>query len=82
LNAGSHFIGVGAEAKTSNDQGWMSSVTYSPSLETSIGLGFIKSGDQRMGEKVRAIDLVNNKSVEVEITSPHFFDPEGGRLRV
>ena len=80
LNAGSHFIAIGAEAKTSNDQGWMSSVTFSPNLETSIGLGFIKSGDQRMGEIVRAVDLVNNKDIEVEITSPHFFDPEGVRL--
>ena len=41
-----------------NDQGWMSSVAYSPSLGHSIGLGFIKRGHERMGEIVRAMSPV------------------------
>ena len=59
----------------------MSSVAYSPILGHMIGLGFIKRGDTRLGETVMAVDPVRGGKVEVEIVSPHFFDPEGKRLR-
>jgi sarcosine oxidase subunit alpha len=81
LIAGSHFITKGDEATMANDQGWMTSVAYSPSLGHSIGLGFIKSGDSRMGEIVRAVSPVHDTEMEVEIVSAHFIDPEGERLR-
>ena len=60
----------------------MSSVTFSPELGHSIGIGFIKQGHERLGEVVRAVDLVRGKDIEVEIVSAHFIDPEGERLRV
>ena len=81
FNAGSHFIAVDAEQKLENDEGWMSSVAYSPILGHMIGLGFIRRGDARLGETVMAADPVRGGNVEVEIVSPHFFDPEGKRLR-
>ncbi|SEK68128.1 sarcosine oxidase subunit alpha [Roseovarius nanhaiticus] len=81
LIAGSHFIAKGDEANMANDQGWMTSVAFSPSLGHSIGLGFIKSGDSRMGEIVRAVSPVHDTEMEVEIVSAHFIDPEGERLR-
>jgi sarcosine oxidase subunit alpha len=81
LTAGAHFINRNAEASMDNDQGWMTSVAYSPSLGHSIGLGFVKSGDTRKGEIVRAVSPVHGKEVEVEIVSAHFIDPEGERLR-
>lgn len=81
LIAGSHFITKGDEAIMDNDQGWMSSVAYSPSLGHSIGLGFIKRGHERMGEIVRAMSPVHDTEMEVEIVSAHFIDPEGDRLR-
>ncbi|MDF1669341.1 MAG: sarcosine oxidase subunit alpha family protein [Roseovarius sp.] len=81
LIAGSHFINKGAEANTANDQGWMTSVAYSPTLGHSIGLGFIKSGDTRKGEIVRAVSPLHGVEMEVEIVSAHFIDPEGERLR-
>ena len=81
LVAGAHFITKGDEANMANDQGWMSSVAYSPSLGHSIGLGFIKQGDARKGEIVRAVNPAYNSEVEVEIVSAHFVDPEGERLR-
>jgi sarcosine oxidase subunit alpha len=64
-----------------NDQGWMSSVAYSPVLGHSIGLGFIKAGHERMGEVVRAVNPAQKKEVQVKIVSPHFYDPDGGRQR-
>jgi len=81
LIAGAHFVSAGDEPIMDNDQGWMSSVAYSPILETSIGLGFIKRGDQRIGEIVTAFDAIRGSTQEVEIVSPHFVDPQGERLR-
>lgn len=82
LTGGAHFVKPGKAATTANDEGWMSSVAYSPELGHSIGLGFIDNGAERMGEIVQAVDLVRGKTCDVEIISPHFVDPEGERLRV
>jgi sarcosine oxidase subunit alpha len=81
LTAGAHFLAKGAEAVAANDGGWLTSVVYSPHLGHSIGLGYLKSGDTRMGEKLRVVNLLSGTDVDVEIVSPHFFDPEGARLR-
>jgi sarcosine oxidase subunit alpha len=81
FNAGAHFIAKGKEANLENDEGWMSSVAFSPSLGYFIGLGFIKRGFERTGEVVHAADPLQGKNTEVEIVSPHFIDPEGERLR-
>jgi heterotetrameric sarcosine oxidase alpha subunit len=81
LTAGAHFVGIDREANTANDEGWMTSVCFSPLLGHSIGLGFIRRGPERHGERVRAVDGVRGTDIEVEIVSPHFHDPEGVRLR-
>jgi len=81
LTSGAHFMANGAAAHVANDEGWMSSVVYSPTLKSFIGLGFLQRGHDRLGEVIRAVDLVAKRDIEVEITSPHFYDPEGERLR-
>jgi heterotetrameric sarcosine oxidase alpha subunit len=81
MKAGAHFIAKGNTPSLENDEGWMTSVAYSPTLGHSIGLGFIKRGSDRLGENVIAADPVRGESIEVEIVSPHFFDPEGERVR-
>ncbi len=81
LVAGSHFINKGEVANMTNDQGWMSSVAYSPTFGHCIGLGFIKRGHERKGEIIRAVNPVQNIEVDAEIVSPHFYDPEGARQR-
>ena len=81
LSAGAHFTEKDAAPTAENDLGYMTSVAYSPSLEGSIGLGLMKNGNTRLGDRVWAVDLVRNARVEVEIVSPHFLDPEGERLR-
>ena len=80
LRAGAHFLPVGAAATIESDQGYMTSVAFSPMLGHWIGLGVIARGPQRIGERVRAYDPVRNGDVEVEICNPVFFDPEGARL--
>jgi sarcosine oxidase subunit alpha len=81
LTAGALFLNPGAPSKPSHDQGYMTSVAYSPLLGTSIGLGFVKDGFNRMGDIVRAADFVRGTDIETVITSPHFVDSEGVRLR-
>lgn len=81
LKAGAHFINHGDAATTENDLGWMTSVAWSPMLGHSIGLGFIRAGDQRMGETIRAVNPAMNSEIDVQIVSRHFYDPEGEHLR-
>ena len=80
LTAGAHFIAVGAASTVENDEGWVTSVAYSPHLKTSIGLGYIRRGSRRHGDIVRAIDLLGEQDIKVELTSQHFYDAEGTRL--
>ena len=81
LEAGSHLISLGKNPIMRDDEGWLSSVAFSPTLGHYIGLGFVRNGSNRIGEKVLAVNLLQNKETEVEIVSPHFFDPEGIRQR-
>jgi sarcosine oxidase subunit alpha len=80
LRAGAHFIAVGAATTAENDEGYMTSVAFSPMLGHWIALGVLARGPQRIGARVRAVDPVRNGDVEVEICNPVFFDPEGVRL--
>jgi sarcosine oxidase subunit alpha len=80
LRAGAHVLPVGAAATAVNDEGYMTSVAFSPMLGHWIGLGVIARGPRRIGERVRAYDPVRNGDVEVEICNPVFFDPDGVRL--
>jgi sarcosine oxidase subunit alpha len=82
LRSGAHFLALGAKASAANDEGYMTSVAFSPSLGHWIGLGLIRMGPSRHGERVRAYDPVRNGDIEVEICDPVFIDPKGERLRV
>ena len=80
LRAGAHFLKRGAAATADNDEGYVTSVAFSPSLDHWIGLGLLEGGPSRFGERVRAYDPVRNGDVEVEVCSPVFIDPQGERL--
>lgn len=81
LKAGSHFLKTGAPSTAEHDDGWLTSMVYSPHLGCHIALGYLKDGSNRIGERMRAVNLLAGTDVEIEIVSPHFFDPEGERLR-
>ena len=81
LSAGAHVFAAGMEATRENDQGYITSVGFSPSYETYVGLGFVKSGPERYGEVMRVVDHLRELDVEVEICPPVFVDPEGRRAR-
>jgi len=82
LCGGMHFLAQGADRKAANDLGHVSSVGYSPILKQWIGLGLLKRGPERIGEKLLAVDLLRGDEALVEVCSPVFVDPEGARLRV
>lgn len=82
LHAGAHFILVGNAAVAENDEGYMTSVAFSPALGHWVGLGFLKSGPDRVGARVRAVDLLRGRDVQLEITHPVFVDPSEEKLRV
>lgn len=81
MTAGAHLYDAGAEATRVNNQGYVTSVGYSPSLGCDIGLAFVKGGPARMGEVIRLVDGLRKVETEVEICAPVFVDPEGERLR-
>jgi methylglutamate dehydrogenase subunit C len=81
LTAGSHFLEIGAAPVAANDGGWLTSKVYSPHIGSDIALGYLKGGDRKIGQRMRAVNLLSGLDTEVEIVSPHFFDPEGERLR-
>jgi sarcosine oxidase subunit alpha len=82
LRAGAHLIPKDEEATAKNDQGYVTSIAFSPSLGHWLGLGLLSRGPERHGEIVRAYDPVRGGDVLVEVCAPCFIDSEGGRLRV
>ena len=81
LTAGAHLFEAGAEAVRANDQGYVTSVGFSPTLGTFLGLGFLKSGPERHGEHIRLVDHLRGVETLCEVCDPVFFDPTGGRAR-
>ncbi len=81
LRAGAHLLPLGTPASIEHDQGWVTSVAFSPSLGHWIGLAMLANGPTRHGERVRAFDPVRDGDAEVEVVAPSFIDPEGARLR-
>lgn len=81
LRAGGHLLAKGAAAIAANDEGYVTSAAYSPTLQHSVALGLLQRGPQRYGEIVRIYDPVRNDDIEVEVCNPVFFDPEGVRVR-
>ena len=80
LTAGAHLLARGAPATAGHDEGYLTSVTLSPTLGHAIGLGLLSRGPERIGERLRAVDLLRGLDIEVEVCPPVFVDPEGVRL--
>ena len=79
--AGSHLMTKGDPVDAAHDQGYVTSACYSPNLGHHIAIGYLKSGDQRLGEIVRLVSPLTGFDHDVEVVSAHFVDPEGERLR-
>ncbi|WP_293459177.1 sarcosine oxidase subunit alpha family protein [Phenylobacterium sp.] len=80
LRSGAHLLKTGEKPSLEADQGYLTSVAYSPTLERWLALALVAGGRERMGERLTAHDPLRGPDIEVEICSPVFVDPEGARL--
>jgi methylglutamate dehydrogenase subunit C len=81
LSSACDFIARDAEPTATNDDGYMTSVAFSPSCGHWTGLGLLKRGPARLGEILRAYDPIRGEDTLVEVVAPCFVDPEGAKLR-
>ncbi|WP_292375267.1 glycine cleavage T C-terminal barrel domain-containing protein, partial [Mesorhizobium sp.] len=81
LRSGAHINPKGQTPGPDNDQGYITSVCFSPVLDQWIGLGLFERGRERIGEIVRAHDPLRGEEYDVELCNSVFYDPDGGRQR-
>lgn len=81
VRSGAHLLAMGDAPTLENDQGYVTSATFSPMLNSWIALGLLSRGRERLGERMRVHDpLRSDTDVEVEVVPPVFFDPAGERV--
>jgi len=78
---GAHLFNLADDPVRTNDQGYITSHCFSPTLGHAIAYGFVKNGRARMGEVIKMVDLLRNVQTECEICAPVFTDPKGEKLR-
>lgn len=81
LTAGAHLFTPGDEVTRENDQGYVTSVAFSPTLDGWIGLGFLRNGRARIGEMVHFVDHLRGVKHLCTVHDPVFLDPRGEKLR-
>jgi heterotetrameric sarcosine oxidase alpha subunit len=81
ITAGAHLFKPGFTAERENDEGYVTSVCWSPTLEAWLGLAFLKDGRARHGQTVRLVDHLRGRDVLCTVEHPVFLDPDGGRMR-
>ena len=67
--------------KRETDQGYVTSVGWSPVMQAWLGLAFLKDGRARIGQRVRLVDHLRGLDVICEVCNPVFHDAEGVKLR-
>ena len=80
IRSGAHILTQGTEPSMANDQGYVTSVAWSPMLKMWIGLALIANGRSRHGEVVQVWDGLRGHKVLGEICEPTHFDKENRRL--
>ena len=81
LTGGGKIYSDGQEPVRAHDQGYVTSVGFSPTFGHFLGLGFVRDGQARHGEVLQMVDHLRDVRTRVEICDPVFLDPEGGRAR-
>ncbi len=81
LRAGAHLLATGAKAVAANDQGFITSAAFSPTLGHSIALAVLADGPARHGERIVVHDPVRGGDLDALVCNPVFVDPEGVRVR-
>ena len=81
IRAGGHLLRSGAAPVATNDEGFVTSACYSPTLGKPIALALLSHGADRHGEEVVVHDPVRGADVPAVVCDPVFVDPAGERLR-
>ncbi|MCA3447440.1 MAG: sarcosine oxidase subunit alpha family protein [Rhodobacter sp.] len=81
ISAGAHLFTPGDAVGRATDQGYVTSVGFSPTLGAWLALGFLKNGRGRIGETIRLVDHLRGIDVLCEVADPVFHDREGVKLR-
>jgi len=80
FKAGSHILRPRDATALENDQGYVTSVAFSPHLGHTVGLALVKNGRARHGERVTIWNALGDSYVNGEICAPCFLDPANERL--
>jgi glycine cleavage system aminomethyltransferase T len=80
LKAGAHLLTRGDAPSLDNDQGYITSVAFSPMLDMWVGLALCKRGRERQGEVMQVFDGVNGVHMLGEICDPVHYDKENRKL--
>ncbi len=81
ISAGAHLFDAEAPALRENDQGYVTSAGWSPTLTSYLALGFLRDGRARHGQTIRLVDHLRKTDVPCTVCDPVFFDPKGERAR-
>ena len=79
--SGAHLFAPEAQAVSENDEGYVTSMCYSPTLGLVIAQAFLRDGRNRHGQQIKMVEHLSGVTTLCEVCAPVFFDPEGGRLR-
>ncbi len=80
MNAGAYLFETEDEPTRANQQGYTTSVAFSPELGM-LALAFLRDGRARYGETLRLVDHIRKVQTFVVVTNPVFLDKEGERAR-
>jgi heterotetrameric sarcosine oxidase alpha subunit len=80
IRAGSHILKKDDAPSMAADQGYISSVAWSPMLNMWLGLALLSNGRERHGEVVKIFDGVRNIHMFGVICDPMHYDRENTKL--
>ncbi|QPM89193.1 sarcosine oxidase subunit alpha family protein [Pseudooceanicola algae] len=81
MTAGAFLFEEDAAPQRQNAQGYITSAGFSPTLQSTLALGFLANGPDRHGETLRMVDHLRGVVALCEVCDPVFLDPEGDRAR-
>ncbi len=81
MEAGAHLFDTDDDPVRVNDRGYVTSVAFSPTLQSTLALGFLRNGRARHGQHVRMVDHLRELDTICEVVDPVFLDPNGERVR-
>ena len=80
IRAGSHLLKKDDAPSMANDQGYISSVAWSPMLNMWLGLALLSNGRERYGEVVKIFDGIRSIHMYGVICDPMHYDRENRKL--